>query len=235
MAHNTKTAAHVALALGLLAVACSQPSSDPPLAAAAPTTAEAEGSTWIEGHVERRPGARVFASNKNGNREFFSATSGPDSRYRLGPLPPGEYDVSVVPLDNPEHVDDFPLASVTATANTPALVDFSLPGSASVVVRFPDAPALGTMVTEIHLFAGSHKDVSMTRYRELQQAEPDSNRGRNTTSSKALTTTFGGLAPGAYTACAVTNYGEDDLRPTCQDIEVQETAPSELILDVRLG
>lgn len=239
MAHRTKTAAHLTLALGLLGVACSQSRTDPAPSEAAPApSTTSEDSTWIEGEVERRPGTRVIALDKSGtndNRPFFSAASGPDRRYRIGPLPPGEYEVSVVPFDQPEHVDNFTITSVTATASHPARADFSQPGNRSLVVRFPTPPTPGTLVTEIQLFAGSQKDVSMARYRELRQAEPDINRGRNTISADDLTTTFGGLVPGAYTACAVTNYGGEDLRPTCQDANVQSTEPTELTLDVRLG
>lgn len=234
MAIHKTTTARFALVLGLAGSACSQPPVDPAPSEAEPVS-NAAGSAWIEGHVQRRPGTRVLALHKDGRRGFFTADSGSDGRYRLGPLPPGEYTVSVVPLDHPEHVDNFEIASVTAAQSAPAHADFTQPGKGSIAVQVATPPPPGTLVTGINLFAGSHEDVSAARYQELRRADPTHNRGRNTISAEDLTTTFGGLAPGAYTACAMTNYGENDLRPTCQTGRVRGVETTELTLDIRRG
>lgn len=97
MSHRSKSTAHLALAVGLVGVACSQPRTEPaPSDIAALPTATPEGSAWIEGRVEDRQGARVCALDKSDSRAFFSTTSGADGRYRIGPLPPAEYEVRVM-------------------------------------------------------------------------------------------------------------------------------------------
>ncbi len=236
MANGSKTAARVALALGLVGVACSQPRTDPaPSDIATLPAAAPEGTAWIEGEVENHAGARVVAVGKN-SKTFFAADSAADGRYRIGPLPAGEYDVRVMgTLAGPEHVDNFAVASVTATANSTSHADFTQPGDGSLVVRFAPDRIPGSMVTEVHLFAGAEDNITTTRYRELQRAQASHPRGRNTISAEDTTTTFGGLLPGTYTACAVTNVGGDDLHTTCQSAKVQDTAPIEVTLDVRLG
>ena len=237
MSHRSKSAVHLALALGLAGVACSQRRTEPAPSNIAPLpTAPPEDSAWIEGNVENRQGARVYALDKNDSQAFFSATSGADGRYRIGPLPPGEYEVKVLwALAGPEHVDNFAVASVTATAESTSRANFTQPGNGALIVRFAADRMPGTMVTEIHLFAGSQDDITMARYRDLQRAQALHPRGRNTISAEDPTTTFGGLSPGPYTACAVTNVGGDELHTTCQDAEVEGTAPTEVTLDVRLG
>jgi len=176
-----------------------------------------------------------MAVHEDRNQGFFSATSGSDGRYRLGPLPPGEYAVSVVPLDHPEHVDNFAILSVTATERTAARADFTRPGNGSICVDFSAPAPMGTLVTGIHLFEGAHEGVSTDRHEELKQADRSHNRGRNTISAEDLTTTFGGLAPGPYTVCAMTNYGQNDLRPTCEIGDVRGVETTDITLDVRRG
>ncbi len=236
MGNRSITAAHIGLALGLFAAACSQPRTDPdPSDIAATPAAATEGSAWIEGEVESRQGARVFALDKN-SQAFFTAESAPDGRYRIGPLPAGEYEVSVMwTLAGPAHVDNFAVASVTTTANATSRADFTQPGNGSLVVRFEPRRIPGTIVTEVQLFAGSQDNVTMARYRELQRMQAHRPRGRNTISADDTTTTFGGLPSGAYTVCAVTNVGGDDLHTICQNAELEGAAPVEVTLDVRVG
>lgn len=234
MSRRSTSAAHIALALGLAGVACSQPASPSPSDAAVPAVPEVEGSAWIEGQVQGRPGTRVIATATHEPQAFFAATTAADGSYRLGPVPAGEYEVTpFTSLRHPELVDNFTAALVTATDETPAVANFSQPGDGSIRVRFAAAPTPGTMVTAVTLFTGVQADVSEKRYRELHQAQRHL-RGRNTISADDLTTTFNGLLPGEYTACALTNVGGEDLRPTCQATHVQQTVVAELSLDVRV-
>ncbi|MBV1856932.1 MAG: carboxypeptidase-like regulatory domain-containing protein [Nannocystaceae bacterium] len=195
-----------------------------------------KGSAWIEGEVAGRHGARIFAFDKSDSRVFFAADSTADGRYRLGPLPAAEYEVRVMwTLAGPEYVDNFAVVPVTTTADTTSQADLTLPGTGSVVVRFaPDRNPRG-VVTEVQLFTGSENELTMARYRELQEVQGHRPRVRDTISAADVATTFGGLPPGPYTACAVSTTDGDNLYPTCQDAEVHGAGPVEVTLDVRLG
>lgn len=239
MARSSKTARHLALFAGLTGVACTQAPADLQGASeAVVAVTEAEDSAWIEGTVtldERQP-VRVIALPMQQGRPMFSADVDARGHYRLGPLSPGDYEVIVTsPFGEESRVDNFPTATISATASESIRSDFVQPGAGTLLVRFPDARAPGTLVTSVILFDGLQENISMDRVRELRRDMVGRTRSRNTISADSPTTTFDGLAPGPYTACAVVNVGGDDLHATCGVTEVAGSNPAEVSLGVGIG
>ena len=239
MARSSRTARHLALFAGLTGVACAQAPADPRDASeVVVAVTDAEDSAWIEGTVAVEDGQslRVVALPVEQSRTMFSADVDARGHYRLGPLSPGDYEVIVTsPFGEESRVDNFPTATVSATASESVRSDFVQPGAGTLLVRFPDARAPGTLVTSVILFDGLQQNISMDRVRELRRDMIGQTRSRNTISADDPSTKFGGLAPGPYTACAVVNVGEDDLHATCGVAEVAGSTPAEVSLGLGVG
>lgn len=239
MARSPKTARHLALLAGLTGVACAQTPADPQGASAsAVAVADAEGSSTIEGTVALNEGqlVRVAAFPKERGQRMFSSDVDAHGHYRLGPLPPGDYELMVMSAFGQEgKVDNFPNAAVSAVANESVRSDFAQPGTGILLVRFPETKAPGTLVTSVIVFDGLQQNISMDRMHELRRSMTGRTRSRNTISADNPTTTFNGLARGPYTACAVVNVGGDDLHASCAIAEVTDSGPAEVSLGVGLG
>lgn len=239
MARSSKTARHLALLAGLTGVACTQAPADPQGASAvAVAVADAEDSATIEGTVALDEGqlARVAALPTERGQRMFSTDVDAHGHYHLGPLPPGDYELMVVSAFGEEaRVDNFPNSAVSVAANESVRSDFAQPGTGSLLVRFPDTKAPGTLVTSVIVFDGSQENISMDRMHELRLNMVGRTRSRNTISADNPTTTFDGLAPGPYTACAVVNVGGEDLHAACGVAEVTGTNPAEVSLGVGIG
>ncbi len=196
----------------------------------------AEDETWIDIGVQLNATAtpvRLMALPKDGSLHGSSVYAGVTGEHRLGPLPPGDYDVVVYSTDEGyATVHNYPIASVTTAVGSPARADVSQPGEGSVAVGFAGPRPPGTMVTAVTVLDGMQHVDSHATFTELYETGGYWRRSRNTISAENLETTFEGLAPGPYTACATVNLGGVDLRVTCEVFEVVETQTPAVTLDV---
>ena len=195
-----------------------------------------EPFAWIEGSV--RNGAdpvRTHLKALSVDAHFgFVGETDASGHYKVGPVPPGDYGVSVFWAKDQDGVVAFPEPQVRAQAGRVVVGDVVETEPGSVEVAFHRTPGMPVSDAAIAVFDGKpvvNNDEQFTRLR----GEPGRVLVETSIRWKHDGALLQGLPNRVLTVCARSNLGDAGMHVGCDEVDLRTRNSASIDLSLRAG
>ena len=184
-----------------------------------------DGNNPVWSHVNVTSADRRFS---------FVAETDVSGHYGAGPLPPGDYNVSVFWATNPADTVAFSKPSAHVEAGSTASVDIIETDPGSLELAYHRTPGMPVSDAAISVFAGK---AAVKTDEQFERLNEDSTRliARTSIGDDESREVVRGIPLGTVTVCARSNLGDEGMHIQCEQVDLEDDTTVAVDLSLNAG